>query len=385
MLYAGGRMSPLTLILFLVGFPLLIGGAELLVRGASRIAAALGISPLVIGLTVVAFGTSAPELAVSVRGSLSGQADVAVGNIVGSNVMNVLLILGVAAAITPLRVRHQLIRFDVPLMIAASFAVWLLSLGGGISRLEGLLLVGGLAAYLGTTFWAARRDKRAAAALAEEVDADPPASLGAAALSGVLAVAGLVMLVVGANWLVGGAVVFAAWLGVSELIIGLTVVAIGTSLPELATSVIASLRGERDMAVGNVVGSNLFNLLCVLGLTAVLPPAGVPVNSVAVAVDLPIMCAVAVVCLPIFFTGGSIRRWEGFVLLGFFVLYMVFTLRFTMNQTARGLFFWTAGFCVAMVVLALFGLATAAARQRVRAMRRVRRRRDVAAPPVPTA
>jgi cation:H+ antiporter len=366
-----------TLILFLVGFPLLIGGAEFLVRGASKIFGALGISPLVIGLTVVAFGTSAPELAVSVRGSLepgNAGADIAIGNIVGSNVINVLLILGLAAVITPLRVRHQLIRFDVPLMIAASFAVWALGADGLLSRWDGVILFGALLAYLVFTFFAARRDKKAAAALGIEEEDVEPLSGKMIAINGLFLVGGIAGLALGAQWLVDGAVQLATWMGVSELVIGLTVVAIGTSLPEVATSVVASIRGERDIAVGNVVGSNLFNLLCVLGLTALLPPAGMAVNASAIRIDLPIMCAVAVVCLPIFFTEGRIRRWEGWVLLAFFAIYIAFTLRGTMNEPTQTAFYWTAGFIVGLVGLTLFGLMAAAVRHRVRVLKRIKRR-----------
>ena len=317
---------------FVVGFVLLIGGAELLVRGASQLARKLGISPLVVGLTVVAFGTSAPELAVSVGGSLTGSSDVAVGNIVGSNVMNVLLILGISALVSPLVVRDQLVRLDVPILIVVSLTVWGMAWNGVVSRIEGLILVAGLLAYLVVVFRVARKGGKATVA---EADDSPT---GSTPLNVVYMVGGLVGLALGARWLVEGATTAAEAMGVSELVIGLTVVAIGTSLPEIATSVLAGIRGERDLAVGNVVGSNLFNLLCVMGLTAVLPPAGVTVSPAAAHFDLPVMCAVTIACFPIFLTGGRISRGEGVLLLGYFGAYMAFLLLQATKHDALGPF-----------------------------------------------
>lgn len=365
---------------FAVGFVLLIGGAELLVRGASQLARAFGVPPLVIGLTVVAFGTSAPELAVSVGGSLSGEADVAVGNIVGSNVINVLLILGLSALITPLRVRDQLVRLDVPLLIGVSLAVWLMAANGMVSRAEGVVLVLGLLAYLAVIFVNLRRG-RAVGAVTTEIDdlAGPaPLSTKTIVVSVLLVVAGLIGLVLGARWLVQGAVTMAESMGVSELVIGLTVVAIGTSLPEIATSVAASVRGERDLAVGNVVGSNLFNLLCVLGLTAALPPAGMPVSAAAIAFDLPVMVAVAIVCFPIFFTGGRISRWEGALLLGYFGAYMAYVLLAAKAHDAAKPFSWAMlAFVVPLTALGLIASVVVSARHRHRRGRRLRELTDL--------
>ena len=318
-----------------------------------------------VGLTIVAFGTSAPELAVSVGGSLTGNADVAVGNIVGSNVMNVLLILGLAAVVAPLVVRDQLVKFDVPILIAASLAVWAMASDGLVSRVEGGMLVAALAAYLVTVF-VSLRNARSRAAVTADLDALGPATLTprAVAWNAALIVLGLLGLTLGAHWLVQGAVATAQAFGVSPLVIGLTVVAIGTSLPEIATSVTASLRGERDMAVGNVVGSNLFNLLCVLGLTAALPPQGVPVDAAAIHFDLPVMVAVAVVCLPIFFTGGRISRWEGALLLGYFFAYMGFVLLAATEHDAVGPYSWVM---LAFVLpLTLLAVAVAVAMSRAR-------------------
>ena len=319
-------MEPTLVLMFIAGLLLLIAGAEVLVRGAARLAAAAGISPLVIGLTVVAFGTSAPEMAVSVRSALSGQAgaDIAIGNVVGSNIFNILFILGVSAAIVPLTVSQRLVRIDVPLMIGVSVLMLLLALDGNIGRLDGVLLFSGIVVY---TVIAIRQGRADGRATAEAVSGDQPQA--ANATSGYVRniayiIGGLALLVAGAHWLVDAAVGIARAFGVDELVIALTIVAAGTSLPEVATSVMASIKGERDMAVGNVVGSNLFNILSVLGLAALVAPDGVNVAPSALSFDLPIMIAVAVACLPIFFTGYTIARWEGWLFLAYYVLYTAF-------------------------------------------------------------
>jgi cation:H+ antiporter len=302
---------------------LLIVGAELLVRGASRLALVAGVSPLVVGLTVVAFGTSAPELAVSVRSALSSQAeaDIAIGNVVGSNICNVLLILGLAATIAPLGISARVIRQDVPIMIGVSVLLLLLALDGSVGRWDGVLLFGGVGCFTAFTLYQGRRQK-------------VPIDLGAIETSDVgggrllldcgQIVFGLALLVLGSNWLIDGAVSIARSLGISELIIGLTLVAVGTSLPELATSILASLRGERDIAVGNAIGSNIFNILAVLGLTAIVAPHGVRVAPSVLYFDLPVMIAVAITCLPIFFTGSSISRFEGLIFLGCYGSYTAY-------------------------------------------------------------
>ncbi|HEV2131516.1 MAG TPA: calcium/sodium antiporter [Longimicrobiaceae bacterium] len=314
-----------TVVLLVLGLIVLVVGAELLVRGAARLAAAVGISPLVIGLTVVAFGTSSPELAVSVLASGSGQADLALGNVVGSNIFNVLFILGISALITPLVVAAQLVRWDVPLMIGVSVLLLLLALDGSVGRLDGMLLFAGIVAY---TAWSVRESRKesAQASPAPEGDAggESKKTPGYLLVQVGLVVAGLVLLVLGSRWLVDGAVEIARLLGVSELVIGLTIVAAGTSLPEVATSILAALRGERDIAVGNVVGSNIFNILAVLGISGLVAPEGVPVAAAALRFDIPVMIAVAVACLPIFFTGHLIARWEGALFLAFYAAYTVY-------------------------------------------------------------
>ncbi|MFZ6021147.1 MAG: calcium/sodium antiporter [Chloroflexota bacterium] len=313
-------------VLMLVGgLILLIAGGEGLVRGASRLAAALGISPLIIGLTVVAFGTSSPEFAVSLIASLSGQGSLTVGNVIGSNIFNVLFILGLSAMITPLIISQQLVRLDVPLMVFVSLITLGLAWDGRISQLEGLLLFMGLIGYLFLLFQVSKRESSEVKLEYEHefgiLPSNTPRLLG---LNLLMVAAGLAMLGIGSRWLVQGAVEIARLLGVSELIIGLTIIAAGTSLPEVITSVIASLRGERDIAVGNVVGSNLFNLLGVLGLTALLTRGGVAIPEDALMFDLPVMVAVAVACFPIFFHDAKILRWEGALFFLYFLAYIAY-------------------------------------------------------------
>ncbi len=336
----------LTLGMLVGGLVILVLGAEWLVRGASRLALALGISPLVIGLTIVAFGTSAPELAVSVQsaytaGSAAGAgADIALGNVVGSNIANILLILGLSALVAPLVVNQQLIRLDVPLMIGLSFLLYGLALDGSISPLEGGLMALGLAAYIVFLIYQARKEnnKKVEEEYAQEFGAGAPRTAKDYVVDGGLIVLGLILLVLGARWLVDAAVNIALALGVSKLVVGLTIVAVGTSLPEIATSVMASIKGERDIAVGNVVGSNIFNILSVLGISALVAPQGIPVNPAALAFDIPVMIAVAVACFPIFFTGLVIARWEGALFLGYYVAYTAYLVLTSTQHQALPLF-----------------------------------------------
>jgi cation:H+ antiporter len=322
-----------TVLAFIGGLVALAAGGEILIRSSSRLATDLGVSRLFIGLTVVAFGTSAPEAVVSVVAALEGSSDLAMGNVVGSNIFNVLLILGLSALIIPLAVSTQLVRFDVPVMVGVSLLCLLLGLDGSIGRWDGVLL---LALLVGQVILGYRLGLRAQARapaagpsqppLAPEGLPRPPAPWKARSLNILAVIASLALLIVGSRWLVAAATALARWLGLSELVIGLTVVAAGTSLPEIATSVMAALRGERDIAVGNVVGSNIFNVLGVLGLSAVVAPTGVAVSPALLAFDVPVMVAVAVLCLPIFFNGMTVFRWEGGLLLTYFVLYTLYVL-----------------------------------------------------------
>ena len=321
----------------LIGFALLIVGAEVLVRGAVRLAALLGMTPLVIGLTVVAFGTSSPELAVSLQSAFAGSAELAVGNAVGSNTLNILLILGLSATVFPLTVQRQVIRLDVPVMIGVTFALLLIGWDGRISRIEGISMVVFLSCYISFLIKISRRETKqareaavlAAAELAaegngaqDEAELEIGSQLVLFLTQCLLVIAGLLILGFGCRLFVNGSVELARLLGVSELMIGLTVVSIGTSLPELVTTVIASFRNQREMAVGNIVGSNLFNILCVLGVTASVSPEALPVPPQALAFDIPVTLAAAIICLPIFFTKMEISRWEGVLMLVLYITYV---------------------------------------------------------------
>ena len=313
------------------GLILLVLGAEALVRGAAQLAARFGISPLIIGLTVVAFGTSAPETAVSVQAALNGSGDIAVGNVIGSNIANILLILGLSALVAPLLVSRQLVRLDVPIMIGAGILTFALAWDGDLSRLDGGVLVAFLLLYTTFLVIASRREKkreRPDEFAIEYGPADQPKPLGwLIQLSMVLL--GLILLVAGSNLLIDGAVALARALGLSELVIGLTVIAVGTSMPELATSLLAVYRGERDIAVGNVVGSCIFNLLLVLGAGALVSADGLSISPNALAFDLPVMLAVFGACLPIFFSGYRINRWEGAMFFGYYLAYTLYLVMFS--------------------------------------------------------
>ncbi len=312
----------LDIALVLGGLILLVAGGEALVRGASTLAVRVGISPLVVGLVVVSAATSAPELAVTVGAVLRGEPDLAVGNVIGSNIVNILLILGLSALVLPLLIKRQIVRFDLPVMVGMSLLLVVVSLDGQIGLLDGVLLLAGLVAHAVMSIIVSRREVSDATAPVETLPLNAkPVPLWLAAL---LLVAGIGLLVLGAQLLVDGAVNIAISLGVSSLVVGLTVVAIGTSLPELATSIIAVRRGERDMAVGNIVGSNIFNIGMVLGLPAIIFGQGIPVPAAAIALDLPLMLAAAIALLPIAFTGFIIARWEGGLFVALYIAYTVY-------------------------------------------------------------
>ncbi len=312
---------------FVAGLVALVVGADLLVRGASRLALSFGISPLVVGLTIVAFGTSAPEVAVSVNAALDGKGDLAIGNVVGSNIFNVLFILGVSALITPLVVHMQLIRQEVPIMLGASLLLLVLSLDGSLSMTDGALLFALVLAY--TVFLIVQSRRESAADRAEAWPEGEPAAPGGwdskLPVQIALIVVGLAGLVLGSEWLVSASVAFAKAWGVSDLVIGLTIVAAGTSLPEVATSIMAAVKGERDIAVGNVVGSNTFNILGCLGLSGLVSGStGLAVAPAVMAFDIWVMLAVALACLPVFTTGREIARWEGGVFLLYYAAYVAY-------------------------------------------------------------
>ena len=305
--------------LLIFGLVVLVAGAELLVRGASSIAARLGISSLVIGLTVVAFGTSAPEIAVSITAARSNPG-LSLGNVVGSNIFNVLVILGVSAMMRPLAVDQKLVRIDIPLMIGVSIALWLLLLDGVLGRMEAAALFAGIVAYV---VFALTFSPPPSPAPSDEVGAGAePSPRMPLAVSILLTLVGLAATVLGARLLIESASTIALRLGVSDVVVGLTIVAAGTSVPELATSLVAVVRGERDIAIGNVVGSNIFNILGILGLAGLMTPGGMAVPNSMLWFDLPIMVAVAAICLPIAFTDRKIGRGEGAALLVVYLAYV---------------------------------------------------------------
>jgi cation:H+ antiporter len=303
------------------GLALLAVGAEGLVRGSASLALRLGVTPLVVGLTIVAFGTGSPELVVCVEAALVGDSDIALGNVVGSNISNIALILGISALIRPLHVRSELIRREVPLMIAVTGLLCLLLLDGSLSRGEGLLLVAGSLAYTTLAYWIASRNK--SDALVEEVSGEAAALPKRKTWLDLLFIAGgIAALVIGARFLLDGAVAIAEWLGISRVVIGLTIVAVGTSLPELATSAVAAQRGEADVAFGNVVGSNVLNILFMLGVAATI----YPISAAGLRTfDLGALVASAVLLLPILWTGAVLSRWEGAALIAAYAAY-VYTL-----------------------------------------------------------
>jgi cation:H+ antiporter len=331
--------------MFAGGLFALILGADLLVRGASRLALTLGISPLVVGLTVVSFGTSAPEVAVGVGAVLAGNTDLALGNAVGSNIFNVLFILGLAALITPLVVNIQLIRQEVPIMLGASLLLFLLSLDGRLGLFDGLMLVSLMLVYTVFLVWQSRKQGQAAQDeyAAEFAPRQPARWLDRMVVQLGLIAVGLGMLVLGSNWLVQASVVFAKALGVSDLIIGLiiglTIVSAGTSMPEVATSTLAAIKGERDIAVGNVVGSNTFNILGSLGLASVVSGShGLAVPAAMLNFDLWVMTAVALACLPVFMTGREIARWEGGMFFAYYLAYVAYLVLAAQKHAVLGAF-----------------------------------------------
>lgn len=385
-------MDPLDIGRIVLGVILLVGGAELLVRGAASLATRAGLSSLVVGLTVVAAATSAPELAVTLGAVLDGETGLAIGNVVGSNIANILLILGASALIAPLVVRRVLVRMDVPYLIGLSILTLVFALDGGISRLEGGILLLLLAAHTALALWLSRRETDGRTAEAKDAPGRDPSEKPAAGgpapgpgatpdtpraaakgpwrvllsayrnpgvlVSILLVAVGVGLLVLGARVLVAGAVSIASAMGVSGLVIGLTVVAAGTSLPELATSIIAALRGERDIAVGNIVGSCIFNLGLVLGLPAVLAPGGggLQIPGPAIALDIPLMIAASVALAPVAFTGYRVGRREGGLFLALYLAYVGFlVLDATRHEALDGFTTVMVALVLPLVLLTLVG------------------------------
>jgi cation:H+ antiporter len=352
-----------TILLFILGLITLIVGAELLVRGASRLAAAFGVSPLVIGLTIVAMGTASPEIAVSLNAAAAGQGDLTLGNVLGSNIFNILFILGVSSIVAPIMIAEQLIRKDAPIMVGVSLLTLALALDGKLGWFDGAIFLIGLIVYVVFALRQSRMESREVQKEYEREFAEKePHTAKKTILNIVFILAGLGLLVLGSNWLVDSSVQIAKALGVSELVIGLTIVAVGTSLPEIATSVIAALKGESDIAVGNAVGSNIFNLLGVLGISALIAPGGVTVAARVLQFDLPVMVFVALVTLPIFYIDNRISRIEGGVLLSYYIVYVVFVILRAAQSPAMTAVFWFIAVFVPISFIVLIVIAVRASR-----------------------
>ena len=370
----------MTVLEFLGGLALLLGGAEALVRGAARLAAAIGISPLVVGLTVVAMGTSAPELAVAIKSGLAGQTDIGLGNLVGSNICNILLVLGISATIGPLSVAMQIVRIDIWVMILAGIVVTALGADGAIDRLDGVVLAVAAVAYtMFCVFLSRRENARIKAEYAKEFGQPEEPEPISWVWNGLLVVGGLALLVLGADWLVDASVKIARVFGMSELVIGLTVVAIGTSMPEIATSIVAGIRGERDIAVGNIVGSCVFNLLAILGIGAAVTPGGIGVSKVALTFDIPVMLGSAILCIPVFFTGLRIARWEGGLFLLYYASYTTYLVLDATRSKSIGAYQAIMLYLVIPCTLVPVGLSVLTSLRSVRERRRAKAN-DVASP-----
>jgi len=314
-----------TILFFILGLVILIVGADLLVRGASKIAAAAGIPPLVIGLTIVAIGTASPEIAVSLQAASNGQGSLVLGNVLGSNIFNILFVLGVTALVAPIIIAEQLIRLDAPIMVGVSLLSFGLVIDGRLGRWDGILL---FLVFLSYIIFSLRQSRKESEKVHKEYArefADTEKHTPWNTIKNILfMVMGLGMLVLGARWLVDSASIMAKAIGISELVIGLTVVAVGTSLPEVATSIIAALKGESDIAVGNAIGSNIFNLLGVLGLSGILSPDGIMVAHRVLTFDFLVMVFVALVCMPVFYVDDNVSRGEGMLFLSYYIFYTAY-------------------------------------------------------------
>ena len=321
----GRKSMTSTILFFILGLVILIVGADLLVRGASKIAAAAGIPPLVIGLTIVAIGTASPEIAVSLQAASNGQGGLVLGNVLGSNIFNILFVLGVTALVAPIIIAEQLIRLDAPIMVGVSLLSFGLVIDGRLGRVDGIIL---FIVFLSYIIFALRQSRKESEKVHKEYArefADTEKHSTRNTVKNILfMIMGLGMLVLGARWLVDSASTMAKAVGISELVIGLTVVAVGTSLPEVATSIIAALKGESDIAVGNAIGSNIFNLLGVLGLSGLLAPEGIMVAHRVLTFDFLVMVFVALVCMPVFYVDDNVSRGEGMLFLSYYIFYTAY-------------------------------------------------------------
>lgn len=317
------------LVLFVIGLLLLYYGADLLVKGSSSLARGLGLSPLLIGLTVVAFGTSAPELFISIVSSIKNKSMIAVGNVVGSNICNIALVLGVAALLQPIKSQPAVFRRDIPIMLGISAYVLLISLNSTLGRLEGATLFGGIIVYTCFNYIIAMRESRQGAG-GESITYDSTVAqiegVGTRSRQIVWIVIGIIGVVGGAEILIDAAVAVMKDFGVSEKFIGLTVVAFGTSVPELATSVVAAMRKEMDISIGNLVGSNVFNMLSVLGAASLVRPISIPGGFIGSGLLVDYLVMMTISALPWLMARKTftVRRRDGFILLSCYVVYVAY-------------------------------------------------------------
>lgn len=350
---------------FIGGLIILIFGAELLVRGASRLAAAYGVSPLVIGLTIVAIGTASPEIAVSIQAASTGQGSLTLGNVLGSNIFNILFVLGVTAVVAPIVIAEQLIRLDAPIMVGVSLLAYGLASDGNLGVFDGLILLAGVVGYTIFALRQSRKEsKKVQSEYALEFAEKEEHTVWNTVRNLIFILTGLGLLIFGAGWLVDSAVAIAISIGVSELVVGLTIVAVGTSLPEVATSIIAAVKGESDIAVGNAVGSNIFNLLGVVGFSGVLAPGGIVVAEQVLRVDFLVMVFVALVCMPIFYVDNRISRWEGALLFSYYVLYTTYLLLLAAESSILPTLTLFVSFYVPLTFIALIMITFRAAWQK---------------------
>ena len=328
-------------IVFVVGLIVLTVGAEMVVRGASRLAALLGVKPLVLGLTVVSIGTSVPELAVGITASLQGSGSLAVGNIVGTNMVNILFILGLSALLQPLPLHLQVLKLDLPMMVIAAAMMAGLALDGALTPLDGGLMLVAAFLYTIALLRISRLESRAVVKEFEDMcGIDTEEICGTDAITRrqrekqarlkytVMLIAGMVITVIGADLMVSGAIGVARTLNFSDALIGLTIVAIGTSSPELATTVVATIRKERDVAVGNLLGSSIYNILVILGIICMVSPGGLPVTRELILFDIPLMMGVALACIPVFLSGKRISRVEGGMGVVIYLIYLLWLIHY---------------------------------------------------------
>jgi cation:H+ antiporter len=360
-------LSILDLFLFLAGLGLLVMGAELLVRGSTRLGELAGLSPLVVGLTIVSFATTAPEATVSITAASSGRGELALGNVLGSNIFNMLVVVGAAALITALPVTSITVRKDVPVLIIATAVVLLFAINGTVAKWEAVLMLLALVAFISFSVWQSRRDSHPTAG--SMIRRTRRAAMREISLGSTLGLGGAVLLVFGSRLFVDSASTIAAELGVSELIVGLTVAAVGTSAPELTTSIVAAVKGQTDVAVGNAIGASIINLLGIVALSSLVSPGGLAVPNNAIQLDFPVALSVAVMALPMAMIGMRIVRWKGAFMITYYGVYVAVLI---IDSVSDGL---VEKFSVVMLAVVLPATVAAAAYGVFRANRRYRRLR----------